>query len=239
MRRGFTLIEVLVVIAIVAVLVAVLLPALSSARESARSAACLGNLRSMAAICRTYADEHRGYSPALGQPYAALPNWALVVQQASGRQGTAPGDLYTTASVLVCPTARGGPGGGELTRTYAINATGHAGAPAMDGFRADPDNFDAPLPPGPPPPRTVHIRLDLVEDASTAALLIDSAALPQGPELPPPTRTSSVLDFRNELHLAQRVGQVHWRRRAFNVARVDGSAGTAERVDPAWRRPLP
>lgn len=238
MRRGFTLIELLVVIAIIAVLVAVLAPALSGARESARVGACLSNHRQMVAACITYAGEHRGYSPALGQPYGAIPNWALVVQAQAGRLGTGGADLYSTTSVLVCPTARSVLGA-DMTRTYAINATGHAGAPSIDGYRPDPDNFDAPLPPAPPPPRTVHIRLDLVEEASTAVLLIDSSPVPQGPELPPPTRTSSVLDFRNAEHLAQRVGVFHWGRRGFNVSRPDGSAASAERVDPAWRRPLP
>ena len=42
-RRGFTLIEVRVVIAIIAVLIALLLPAVQSAREAARRAQCVNN----------------------------------------------------------------------------------------------------------------------------------------------------------------------------------------------------
>ena len=75
MRRAFTLIELLVVVAIIAVLIAILLPALSHAREAARGTICLSNLRSIGLICRQYADDNRGASPALGEPYAALPNW--------------------------------------------------------------------------------------------------------------------------------------------------------------------
>ncbi|MEX2138681.1 MAG: prepilin-type N-terminal cleavage/methylation domain-containing protein [Pirellulales bacterium] len=44
-HRGFTLIEMLVVITIIAILAAILLPALSAARESARSSTCKANLR--------------------------------------------------------------------------------------------------------------------------------------------------------------------------------------------------
>ena len=43
--RGFTLVELLVVIAIIAVLLSLLLPSLSSAREAAKSMKCLANLR--------------------------------------------------------------------------------------------------------------------------------------------------------------------------------------------------
>lgn len=44
-KKGFTLVEMLVVIAIIGILVAMLLPALQAAREAARSANCKANLR--------------------------------------------------------------------------------------------------------------------------------------------------------------------------------------------------
>src|SRR5262245_11111684 len=137
MRRGFTLIELLVVIAVIAVLVSILLPALSGAREAGRSALCLSNLHQGAIACRVYADESKGRGPAIGQPYAQLPNWALVVQSYSGKDGAST-ELYSSRSILVCPTIAAYYRDEPMTRTYAMNATGHSGLPG------DPDNFDDP-----------------------------------------------------------------------------------------------
>jgi prepilin-type processing-associated H-X9-DG protein/prepilin-type N-terminal cleavage/methylation domain-containing protein len=57
-RRGFSLIELLVVISIVSLLAGMLLPALKQARESARTASCTSNLRQIGLATQMYLDDY-------------------------------------------------------------------------------------------------------------------------------------------------------------------------------------
>ena len=61
--RGFTLVELLVVIGIIAILIAVLMPALKKARESANEISCASNLRQLMMGVLMFANEHKGHLP--------------------------------------------------------------------------------------------------------------------------------------------------------------------------------
>ena len=69
--KGFTLVELLVVIGIIAVLVAMLLPALNKAQEQARRTACLSNMHQIGLAMIMYANDNKGFVPPryrLGRP---------------------------------------------------------------------------------------------------------------------------------------------------------------------------
>ena len=62
-RRGFTFIEMLLVIGMIAVLAAILFPVFARARENARSHSCRANLLNIGLALRAYAHEHDALYP--------------------------------------------------------------------------------------------------------------------------------------------------------------------------------
>ncbi len=62
-RRGFTFIEMVLVIGMIAVLAAILFPVFARARENARSHSCRANLLNIGLALRTYAHEHDALYP--------------------------------------------------------------------------------------------------------------------------------------------------------------------------------
>ena len=99
-RRGFTLVELLVVIGIIALLISILLPALNKARQQAMMVKCQANMRTLMQAVQMYASEHNAQIP--------FCNWATNVNTPWSNNGVTYGEGWL---FLGDPNLRTGFGG--------------------------------------------------------------------------------------------------------------------------------
>ena len=84
--RGFTLVELLVVIGIIAALIALLMPALSSARQRVQQVKCESNLRQLLLATNMYVNDNRQWLPWTNWGSASFPGWLYKDPQVRIRQ---------------------------------------------------------------------------------------------------------------------------------------------------------
>jgi prepilin-type N-terminal cleavage/methylation domain-containing protein/prepilin-type processing-associated H-X9-DG protein len=68
-KRGFTLVELLVVITLIGILIALLLPAVQAAREAARKAQCANNLHQIGVALHSFACQNNSFPPGINAKY--------------------------------------------------------------------------------------------------------------------------------------------------------------------------
>ena len=73
LRRGFTLVELLVVVGVIFVLIALLLPAVNNARQKASTAVCASNLRQVYQATIQFVQDNKGRMP--------IPTWVQETEQ--------------------------------------------------------------------------------------------------------------------------------------------------------------
>ncbi|MDP2830730.1 MAG: prepilin-type N-terminal cleavage/methylation domain-containing protein [Candidatus Omnitrophota bacterium] len=123
-RKGFTLVEIMIVVAIIALLAAIAIPNLLSAKKTANQAAAKANIRALSTAAEVYATGHSGTYPSSVEvvPYIAAAA-VLCGATVEGYTYDCTGMITTGYTITATPTASGGDitysvtNGGIITQT--------------------------------------------------------------------------------------------------------------------------
>lgn len=114
MKRGFTLLELLISIAVVAVLIGILLPSMSLVRARADATNCLGNLRSLGVALSSYLAENQMIMPTMEAARAEKSEEVAVIDNTLN-------DYLDADKVFLCPSD--GHVGAKTGTSYFWNST--------------------------------------------------------------------------------------------------------------------
>ena len=130
--RGFTLVELLVVIAVVAILAALLLPAISQMAARGKSLKCLSNLRQIGTAFHLYANDNNGAFPLMNAGSGDTSTWMIrlapYVGVSDGVLGPTP--LARAVPPFVCPEWTMSPPR-NTTRAVSYAVNGNIRSPSL------------------------------------------------------------------------------------------------------------
>jgi len=131
--RGFTLLELLVVIGIVGILASLIMPAVSRAKRNAQNISCVSQLRQLGLATRMYADDHNQRMPSAEllpsmplDPASPQPRICDVLAPYAGKVSTG---TNASASIFRCPAEKG--------RSYLSEGSSYEWNAELNGRRLD------------------------------------------------------------------------------------------------------
>jgi prepilin-type N-terminal cleavage/methylation domain-containing protein/prepilin-type processing-associated H-X9-DG protein len=129
-RRGFTLVELLVVITIIGILISLLLPAVQSAREAARRAQCSNNIRQLGLALHNYHAANGKFPP------SSVWRNSSGAFDSSQAQNTNSPNLFEDWIILILPQLEQMNLRQEFNLTYPVTDTSHPNANGVTNSQA-------------------------------------------------------------------------------------------------------